>query len=281
MKLNRFVLFGIAIMIFFNSINTVSAIHNYSSGERIGVLNLWIEAFILLFLIIAAVMNLKIISKHKKDVWKSMFIFVLSGIILMILSRLIIVLYDFQIINIGDETLAMGWHIIFYLAMICFLIFLEKVIRIRDKALSGKQLGFRKSDLITLVILGVLAVATFFILEPLDAWFLSWFEGSFIAEIGLHHFIAFLFAGFIAAKITWVKFFMERESYDTRAINSLFAGFIIFLGLMGLNHFWELITESWMIIRLSSMVIETVEQIFWLPASVFLAYGLWRASKIK
>jgi len=72
----------------------------------------------------------------------------------------------------------------------------------------------------------------------------------------------------------------QRESYDTRAIDALFGGFLIFLVLMILNHFWELITESWMIILLPEIIIETVEQVFWLPASIFLAYGLWRVSKV-
>jgi len=281
MKTHKFIILGIIIGILVVTLSVFVFVSNGENSEgRVGIINLWLEATIFLFLIIAAVITIPIIFRHKEDSWKPLFIFMLSGIILMILARVIIVLYDFRILKIGEETLAVSWHLIFYLGMISFLIVLDKVMTIKEKALGGQRVGFVRKDLIILVILGVLALAVLFSTGPLDSWFLSWFDGSFIAEIGLHHLLAFLFAGFIAAKFVWVKFFMQRESYDTRVIDALFGGLLIFLALTSLNHFWELITESWMIILLPETIIETVEQILWLPASIFLAYGLWRASKV-
>jgi len=165
--------------------------------------------------------------------------------------------------------------------MICFLIALGKIIKIEEKVLSGKRVGFLRSDLIILIILGILSLVFFFGAEPLDSWFLSWFKGSFADEIGLQHFIAFIFTIFVSAKLIWVRFFIVRKSYDKKIVDALFGGFFIFLFLMGLVHFWELLTESWKILVFSESFIETVEQIFWLPASIFLFYGLWKASNIK
>jgi len=266
----RLILLAI-VLVFFQTVGVEA-----QGNGRVGIIDPWVEMLIFLFLIIAVIVNALLIRKHKTDVWKPFLIFLLAGIVLMIFSRIVIVAFDLGIFKIDDETLAMWWHLMFYLGMVSFFIALKKIMTVQERSVKDKSLNFGRVDVFILVTLGVLALAVFLSAEPLDAWFVSWFSGSFFAEIGLQHFVAFLFAGFIAAQLAYVRFFISKEVHDTRDICSLSGSLLIFLALISANHFWELITESWVVINLSLTTIETVEQVFWLPASIFLSYGLWK-----
>lgn len=55
-----------------------------------------------------------------------------------------------------------------------------------------------------------------------------------------------------------VYIFDLRKSWGKFMTVSIYP-ILIFLFLMGLQHFWEVITESWKLIELESSVIERVE----------------------
>jgi len=154
----------------------LTAILSITNKERVGLINPWLEAVIFLFLLISVVITISMIFRHKKDVWKPSFIFFLSGIVLTILVRLMISLFDLRFLEIG--TFVLLTHFIFYFSMTSFIIALGKIIKIEEKVLSGKRVGLLKSDLIILIILGILSLVFLFGAEPLDSWFLSWFEDT-------------------------------------------------------------------------------------------------------
>ncbi len=263
-------LFGISLMTIFN-FNFISA-----SGGHAGVIIPWLEWIILFFMAVSIFLNLKIISNLKNNALRVPMIFMLVGVFSMTLARVFILLFEYEFYHIGNETLATWWHLFFYLGMTCFLIMLSKLDNLKDSK-EFREVGIR--DGIILAVLGILFVSFFFSAHPFNIWFSSWYEGTLMAEIGLTHFIAFVFVSFVAVRLFLLSFsFSEKTpSKLIKKINPLFFGFFLFLFLMSANHFWELITESWGFLLVSEKIIETVEQLFWLPGSLFLAYGLWRA----
>ena len=51
---------------------------------------------------------------------------------------------------------------------------------------------------------------------------------------------------------------------------------VIAIWALSFQHFWELLTESWKVISVSSDNIEGVEKIFLIIASISIAYAAWR-----
>lgn len=275
----KIILLGIILGFFIISLSSmvIADDHNEGSELRRGELILWAEALIFLFFITAVILSIMILRQHASMNLRVPHIFILAGIVLFGLTRIMYTLYEFKILDIGDQTLEFWWHLIFYLGTFSFLIASNKIIEFID----GKKLkNLLMKDIIVLCTLSLVTLALFLTIQPLNEWFLSWFKDSLIDNGGFEHFIAFLFLGVVAFKFGWIKFSSYRTSNKRfKVIDSLLGGFVIFfifLTLLSLNHFWELLTESWGIIRLPENVIESVEQFFWLPAFMSISYGLWR-----
>ncbi len=233
----------------------------------------WLEALIFVFIIVAVLLNITVIHKFKTSTFGMPFIYILSGMILLGLSRVVILLYDLEILEIQDITLQVWWHLLFYLAMVSFLFALTKII---STAKGQKLVGFTKNDSIILGLFGLLAAILLLGAEAANQWVASLFDGSFMDKGGVVHFIAFGLAGFAAAKLFWIRI---NQKYSGKIIAAIIIPFLLFLALMSLNHFWELLTESWKVILVPEATIETVEQFFWLPAFICMTYGFIRLRK--
>ncbi len=251
--------------------------HENSENEagRRGELILWVEALIFLFLVLIVVQNLQIILTFGTSIFGVPFIYLLAGIILLWLARFAIILYEFKVLNTHENTYNVLWHLIFYLGIGSFLIALNKI---KNTAKGEKLQKFGKRDSLTIAILGITALALLLTAQPLDAWFSSWFDGSFADKFGLQHFIAFVFAGLVTSRLLWIRINM-KEKYLGKIIISMVLPFIILIALMSLNHLWELLTENWGILNLSSTIIESTEQLFWVIAFIAFTYGIFRLKK--
>ena len=83
------------------------------------------------------------------------------------------------------------------------------------------------------------------------------------------HFIAFIFAGF-------VSYFLFQVNTKFEGNLKVIAGPLLWaIGTVSLVHFWELLNESWKIIKVSGEVGEGVERILWIPVYGFIAYAFW------
>jgi len=273
MRKKSSLLFTLSIVIFLLIFPLISADDNEGGLTR-GDLIIPVEAIIFLFMTGAIILNAKIVLKFGKSLYGTPFIYILFGLILMELTRILYMLFDFRFLNLSHETLNFLWHMVFYIGMVSFIIALQKI---KNTAQGNKKGIFSKKDYYLLSSLGILTVILLIIAFPLDRWLNSAYVGSAADKLGLQHFLAFILAGLLASYLLWIKI---NKEYSGEFVSTIITPFLLFLILMSLNHFWELLTENWKIILLSDEIIEKVEQLFWLPASIILFYGFLSLNKI-
>lgn len=193
----------------------------------------------------------------------------LVGVILMI------ILFDLGILVIAEETLVVGWHVVFYLAALLFFIAVRKMIK-----LSKTLEGVITSTEVTFwgVFSSIYLMATFLVIIVFDKELSKLFiENKIFSSFGLEHFLAFFFSGLVTFYLIKGRAQLSRIGGIGDAIT---VPLMISMSLWSLNHLWELITESWALIELESSTIESVEQVIILPAIIALIVGFSRLKKI-
>jgi hypothetical protein len=173
-----------------------------------------------------------------------------------------------EFFGIADESMDIWWHIMFYMAMISFYIGFKALAH-----LGSSQSGTSEVNTNTGKVWGItsiiLLVVIFIIPKYLDPTVIS-YTSSRLAELGLHHFLAFVMAGVVGAYVFSAKIFLGQIG---RAIAS---PMIIAIWALALQHFWELLVESWKVIEVTGEVGEGVEKIFLTIASVCIIYAALR-----
>jgi hypothetical protein len=87
---------------------------------------------------------------------------------------------------------------------------------------------------------------------------------------GLHHFVAFVFAGGVAV-------YLWHARSNLGQIGKLIANpIIIAVAALSLQHLWELLNESWKVIQVTDVVGEGVEKICLTVAALSLIWGGWK-----
>lgn len=89
---------------------------------------------------------------------------------------------------------------------------------------------------------------------------------------GLHHLTVFL----LGAVSVWYLFYIKGNWGLLSSSISLLIAYIFFVGL---QHFWETLTESWRVIEVSETAIEGVELVLVILALVFLCLAQWKILK--
>lgn len=155
---------------------------------------------------------------------------------------------------ISDESMDVWWHVMFYLALASYFLGFKALVGLASGGSEGqgKAIGMEKTwGLFALVIL----VVVFLIPSSVETIVLS-YDSSALGQLGLHHFLAFIIAGVVGSYLLSIK---KNIGQIGRAV----AGpMIIAIWALAIQHFWELLTESWQIIELTSDKIEGVEKIF-------------------
>ncbi len=198
--------------------------------------------------------------------------YIACGIALLGMTRVFYIVADRGVISVHDDTLEFWWHIIFFLSMaVC--VCGGKVLGLVEG--EGDRLGSLRSLKQWSVISALVTAAVFLTAEPLDKSFVAGFDGTFWDIFGVQHFAAFVAAALVLLYIVGSVGIHESTS-DARIINRLKFPLMMTVGLFALDHFWELLTESWEIFAFEETLIERVEQMIVLPAFFAMLYAGWK-----
>jgi hypothetical protein len=229
-------------------------------------LSIEIANFLLVGIAIAIILSA--VRKQKGSLAGATFIYLLCAIALVGAFRAFIFLAETRILDIGEGTIVLFWHAMFYLAMVMFLLGGRSFVRLAGPP-HGVKGAFGEATGLALTFL-LVTLFLFLIAEPLNPLVAAIFEGSIWDQSGLVHFIAFVLGGFVASYLFQVRARLGRNFAVTAA--PLLAA----LAFLSSLHLWELLTESWGVIKLPSDTIELVEQIAALPAFLLFIYAFWR-----
>lgn len=260
-----------------SKIRVVSASNNFLGINTHGIINMWLELFILASFVITWVINLKIIRHYRTSIVGRPFIYILTGLTFLASSRIYIILYNLHAYELDETTLHFGWHIMYFTGMIAFLISINNF----DKRRHDSELqGFKKNDLLVVLFLSIINILAYILTISHNKALSNNYVKSIFDKTGSVHFIAFILAGYLAIKLIKIRATSTNDELG-RLLVSFIPFFLIFLSLMTLNHFWELLTENWGILSLNHEFIETVEQVFWLPGFLVTFVGLKRVYSIS
>lgn len=171
--------------------------------------------------------------------------------------------------GIGDESVGVWWHIIFYMALVFYYVGLRFLVSLGNAEIDadkGVKIGAEKQWM--LIATAMLAVI-FIIPETMDS-LINFYLASPLAGLGLHHFLAVILSGVVGSYLLSAK---KNLGQIGRAVAN---PMIVAIWALGLQHFWELLTESWKVIIVSEDSIEGIEKIFLMIASISIAYAAWR-----
>ena len=251
-------------------IKTASAT-SFLGRETRGALNIWYELIIMFSFLIILIINFLLNRRMGSSVTSLPFIYIMAGMAIMEASRILIFMYDLKIYDIADTTLQAWWHGLFYLAMVLFSYAILQVSR-RTKESDLRTIGMKDITIIGLCF--VFVVLDLLTPQLANDWFTGWFDGSALDTSGLLHFIAFLLAAILTFQLLTVRRAAKSNDFG-KYIASIVPSFIGFLAVMSLNHFWELLTESWAIFEFDEEVIETGEQLFWVVGFLIMVIGYY------
>ena len=171
---------------------------------------------------------------------------------------------------ISDESMDVWWHIMFYMALFSFYFGFKALVGLgsAEGSSPSKAIGMEKKWGIAMLILLVII----FIIPNRVESIITAYESSALGQLGLHHFLAFILAGVVGSYLLSAK---KNLGQIGRAV----AGpMIITVWALCVQHFWELLTESWKVIELTSDKIEGVEKIFLTISAISIIYA---ASRLK
>lgn len=158
------------------------------------------------------------------------------------------------IYTISEDSTDVWWHVLFYIAMISYYLGFKTLAKLGTSETTDTAVDTNKSKLWGIVSLFLVAVV--FIIPHWADSFINSYTASKVAEFGLHHFIAFALAGVVGAYLFMAKIFFGQIG------KAIAAPMIIAIWSLCLQHFWELLTESWKVFEITSDKIEGVEKIF-------------------
>ncbi len=169
---------------------------------------------------------------------------------------------------ISDESPDIWWHLMFYMAMISYYLGFKKLASFGSSDTTAAPASMETGKTWG-VVSAILLVVIFVIPNWAESW-VNMYTSSKLGELGLHHFIAFVFAGIVGAYVFSAKIFLGQIG---RAIAS---PMIIAVWALALQHLWELLNESWKVIIVTPQVGEGVEKIFLTIAAICVIFAALR-----
>ena len=169
---------------------------------------------------------------------------------------------------IADESVDIWWHLMFYLALLSYFLGFKALVGLgsSESESQGGTIGAEKKwgifSLIVLVIIFIIPSTA----EPV----VNAYVASPLAGLGLHHFLAFILAGVVGSYLFSTK---KNLGQIGRAIAN---PMIIAIWALSIQHFWELLAESWKVIDITSDNIEGVEKIFLTISAICVTYAALR-----
>ncbi|OGZ73701.1 MAG: hypothetical protein A2908_03685 [Candidatus Staskawiczbacteria bacterium RIFCSPLOWO2_01_FULL_38_12b] len=218
-------------------------------------LNQVMQYLIYLGILIGLALNLYVVKKIGKGIMNIVFISFGMSLFLVGLSSLFVSIYELQL---EDISLHIFWHGIIYMA---FISLIWGGYRIKKNMESPNPEGFNSKDILLLGAMLLFTLNLFIIAPILNNALYAMLTGSIIETIGLHHLVAFIL-GFVGAGYL---FYIKGGPQAGKSMT--FMG--IYLFLLGSQHLWEILTETFHLFLISGDTIELVEKFIILPAIIF------------
>ena len=120
LEIKKISIFGILLLVFaFFALPSFAQNDGNSEG---GTIIIWLEVInFMLLLTLSAIMlvlNVMVVNKLKNSIFGSFFKYMLAGVLLAWMIRIMSLLYEFDILEISDDSFVLLWHIIFYFSKI-------------------------------------------------------------------------------------------------------------------------------------------------------------------
>jgi hypothetical protein len=221
--------------------------------------------------ILATVLLFVVVSKLGKSAMQTivMYLAMATGIFVAI-SAFLTLGADF--FRISDNSVDVWWHILFYMSFAFYFVALRTLVGLGSAEVASTQ----EKDMNQARLWGFIALCGVVLVFLLPSWtenIVLVYANSPLDSWGLHHIIAFIFAGGVAAYL-W----SARENLGQ--IGRLIANpIIVAVAALSLQHLWELLNESWKVIKVSDTTGEGVEKIFLIIAAASLIWGGWKLYK--
>jgi hypothetical protein len=218
--------------------------------------------------ILATVLLFVVVSKLGKSAMQTivMYLGIATGIFVAISAFLTL---GANFFHIADTSIDVWWHILFYMSFAFYFVALRMLVGLGSVEVGGDQ----EKDMNQARLWGFIALCGVVLVFLLPSWsenIVSVYTNSPLDSWGVHHFVAFIFAGGVA----WYLW-SAREKLGQ--IGRIIANPIIVAVIaLALQHVWELLHESWKLIQTSGTVGEGVEKIFLIVAALSLIYGGWK-----
>lgn len=232
-----------------------------------------LEVSIMLLMVLALGMNLYVVKRFGQGALNVVFaslgfsVFFLGSYFVFHALAGQIPLYMFV-----DGTKHIWAHVLVDLSMLSLIWGGYRIKGIVAATEASEMNGFGSRDIRFFSFLGLVMVAIFILTPALEGMLAPSALVAIIDEWGLHHFTVFIFG---AVSIWYLRFIQGNWGLLSNSITML----IGFLTLIGLQHFWETVTESWKSFVPSEVVIEGVELMLVVPALILLCVAQWRIIK--
>ncbi len=216
--------------------------------------------------IVATIVSGLTVAKFGKSTLGSIFSYMFIG------TAVFLIITIFQklggdFFRISDESMDVWWHVMFYLAVFSYYLGFKTLVNLSTaEGQTGSALGAEKKWGVFALILLIVV----FIIPNMAEPIVTAYETSPVGQLGLHHFLAFILAGVVGSYLISAK---KRLGQIGLAIST---PMVVAIWAFCLQHFWELLTESWKVMEITSENIEGVERIFLIIASVSIVYAAMR-----
>lgn len=171
--------------------------------------------------------------------------------------------------GIADESMDVWWHLMFYMAFFFWLQSLRLLVNLGAGDASTSTVVKVGAEKMWAAIAVVVLVVIFTIPSSAEG-IVSAYLGSNLAELGLHHFLSFMLAGFVG------YLFLIAKKKMGQIGQAIATPMIIAMWAFAAQHFWELLFESWKVVNVTSEVGEGGEKIFLTIAAFGVIYAAWR-----
>lgn len=227
------------------------------------------DGLILAVAFISILLSINLVKGFGQGVLRKPFTYFAGSIVVLWMSLAFLFTASAQgVYRLTDVTMHIWVHLLVSLGLILFAVG-AKVLN--DIARSpGAHVSPSLKDRLTLYIPIIVSAAVFFVANPLEQYLAPFFVGSIVDVFGLHHFAAFL----VSLVCVWYIWRARKNWGKMLSVGAM--PFCLFLLLIGTQHFWETITESWKLVVLSADQIELVERFMLLPAFLMLGAALYR-----
>jgi hypothetical protein len=164
--------------------------------------------------------------------------------------------------GISDDSMDMWWHVMFYLAMGSYFLGIKALTKLGGDV-PPKGAGVWG-------VFSVIVLAVVFVIPGAAEPAVLQYSSSPIAALGFHHFLSFAVAALVASYLLSAR---KNLGMIGKAIAS---PMLIAIIALCIQHFWELLFESWKVVQVTTEVGEGIEKIFLITAAVCMMLAATR-----